>query len=165
MALTENPMIVQATQDDSKRLAGLICGSFADVARRFDLTPENCPKHPSNYTRKWVERDLSRGVQYFILTSGGTAIGCVGVEQASESTCYMERLSVLPDCRGKGYGSRLARYAMDQAKAMGATTVGVGIIATDTGLKDFYMALGFEAGETKTFPHLPFAVAFLNALV
>ena len=169
------------------------------MARRFELTPENCPKHPSNYTREWVEGDMERRVRYFILMADGTAVGCVGVEKGSPTTCdrlpengfgkaergsrirqpstsdnavqspylevYLERLAVLPHHRGKRYGTRLARYAMDQAKAMGASSVGIGIIAADTGLKNFYKALGFEEGETKTFPHLPFEVAFMKVML
>jgi GNAT superfamily N-acetyltransferase len=165
MALSIPHSIVIATLKDAKQLSRLIRDSFADVANRFELTPENCPKHPSNYTREWVERDLARGVRYFILIADGNAVGCVGLEKASPAICYMERLAILPDHRGQGYGTRLAVYAMDQARDLCASTVGIGIIAADTGLKDFYKALGFKEGKTKTFPHLPFAVAFLNVLV
>jgi len=77
----------------------------------------------------------------------------------------MERLGVLPPHRGQGYGTRLVRHTISQARESGASTMGIGIIAADTGLKDFYKALGFEEGETKTFHHLPFAVAFLKLLV
>jgi N-acetylglutamate synthase-like GNAT family acetyltransferase len=165
MNSAETDCIVRATTNDIDRLARLIRLSFADVARRFQLTPENCPRHPSNYTRERVENDLERGVHYFILTAAGAAVGCVGVEQASPVTCYMERLSVLPEHRGNGYGTRLARHAVNRAKEMGAATVGIGIIAADTGLKHFYTTLGFKAGETQSFAHLPFEVAFLTILV
>ena len=165
MATLEKFLIVRATEADIGLLSGLIRNSFADVADRFELTPQNCPRHPSNYTREWVENDLARGVRYFILIADGIAVGCVGLENPSPTVCYMERLAVLPDHRGKGYGSRLARHTISQARKTGAANVGIGIIAADTGLKDFYKALGFEEGETKTFPHLPFAVAFLNLLV
>lgn len=199
MARFKCSTIVQATQKDIDRLSRLTRESFADVANRFGLTPQNCPKHPSNYTREWVERDLARGVRYFILIVDGTAVGCVGVEKASPATgnrlpehdfgtpgrasrishsstsdnavqnrcleVYMERLAILPPHRGQGYGTRLVRHAISQARKSGASTVGIGIIAADSGLKDFFTALGFEEGETKTFPHLPFAVVFLKVLV
>ena len=199
MALSKPHSIVTATLKDAEQLFRLIRDSFADVAERFELTPQNCPKHPSNYTRKWVERDLARGVRYFILFADGTAVGCVGVEKPSPTTddrlpdndvdkaergcrirhmstsdnavqnhypeVYMERLAVLPHHRGLGYGTRLARHAISQARKLGASSVGIGIIAADTGLKNFYRALGFEEGETRTFPHLPFAVAFLKVML
>ena len=165
MDALENSLIVRATGKDIDLLSRLIRDSFADVADRFELTPENCPKHPSNYTCEWVERDLQRGVRYFIRIADGIAVGCVGVEKASQVTCYLERLAVLPQHRRKGYGSHLARYAINQARDAGASTVSIGIIAADAALKDFYKALGFETGETKTFPHLPFEVAFMDLQV
>ena len=154
--------ILPADENDTARLVGIIRASFADVAVRFGLTPQNCPKHPSNCTREWIERDLARGVHYFILTADGDGVGCVGVEPASANTCYMERLAVLPEFRTIGCGTRLARHAIEQAKALGATNVGIGIIAADAGLKRFYETLGFQAGEVKTFDHLPFEVAFMR---
>ena len=165
MTLDDDPVIVPATSADTGRLAEIIRSSFADVAARFGLTPLNCPKHPSNCTQEWIEKDLARGVRYFVLNTGGLAVGCVGVEPASESTCYMERLAVLPAHRGKGYGTRLARQAIQQARALGAAQVGIGIMAVDAGLQRFYNALGFEAGATKTFAHLPFEVMFMHTVV
>ena len=162
MATSNNTLIVQATEKDIDRLSRLIRDSFADVARRFELTLQSCPKHPSNYSSKWVARDLARGVRYYILIADGTAVGCVGVENPSPIICYMERLAVLPQHRSQGYGTRLVRHAISQARDLGVSTVGIGIIAADTGLKDFYKALGFEEGATKTFPHLPFEVTFLT---
>lgn len=165
MATHENASIVQATPKDINLLSRLIRDSFADVATRFELTPQNCPKHPSNYTREWIERDLARGVRYYILFADGTAVGCVGVERATETTCYLERLAVLPRHRCSGYGSQLTQTALTQAKVMGATEVGIGIIAADSGLKAFYQSLGFVAGPTKRFAHLPFEVAFMRILI
>lgn len=154
-----------AAQMDAIRLSDIIRCSFSDVARQYALTPRNCPKHPSNYTRQWIENDLARGVNYFILTGDGLDVGCVGLERASETTCYMERLAVLSEHRGMGYGTRLARHAIHRAKAWGVSTVGIGIIAADVGLKRFYESLGFTSGETKTFAHLPFEVAFMHISV
>lgn len=165
MDLPKTSAIVEATKRDIHLLARLIRAGFTDVAQRFALTPENCPKHPSNCTSAWIEKDLERGVHYFQLTIDGDAVGCVGVEKAAAATCYMERLAVLPTYRGRGFGTILARHALGRAAALGVSTVGIGIIAADTGLKDFYKALGFEEGETKTFPHLPFEVAFMKVVL
>jgi len=162
---TDSLTIRPAAQTDTICLSEIIRGSFADVARQFALTLRNCPKHPSNCTRQWIERDLARGVNYYILAVNGLDVGCVGVEKASATTCYVERLAVLPEHRGRGHGTRLARYAIQQARERGASTVGIGIIAADTGLKRFYESLGFMAGETKTFAHLPFEVAFMSISV
>ena len=39
--------IRQATVTDIATLSKIIRLSFRDVADRFGLTPENCPKHPT----------------------------------------------------------------------------------------------------------------------
>ena len=41
-------VIRKAHSHDVSVLSGLIRDSFCDVAERFGITPENCPKHPSN---------------------------------------------------------------------------------------------------------------------
>jgi len=165
MRFPDDLTILAAGENDAARLSKIIRSSFADVAVRFGLTPQNCPKHPSNCTREWIEKDLVRGVQYFILSAAEKDMGCVGVERASATTCYMERLAVLPEYRGKGCGTRLARHAMERAQKLGVSCVGIGIIAADQGLRRFYESLGFSSGGTKTFDHLPFTVAYMRVAV
>ena len=41
--------------------------AFRGVAERFGLTDENCPRHASNCTADWIEKDMDRGVTYFVL--------------------------------------------------------------------------------------------------
>jgi hypothetical protein len=60
MATREDVSIVQATQKDIDLLSRLVRDGFADVANCFGLTPQNCPKHPSNCTHEWVEKDQWR---------------------------------------------------------------------------------------------------------
>jgi len=157
--------IRDAEPQDTESIAGIIRRSFRDVAVRFSLTQDNCPKHPSNCTRDWVESDLKRGVHYFILLDDNEPIGCVGLEKAGSDQCYLERLAVLPERRRNGFGRRLAGYALSQAKAGRAHRVSIGIIAEQTELKEWYARLGFTTNETKSFPHLPFQVTFMEVRI
>lgn len=147
---------------DTSLLCSLINDSHRDVADRFGLTPENCPKHPSNCTREWIENDLLRGVVYYIMEHDERPVGCVGVEQASPDVCFLERLSVLPDQRKQGFGRALVDNAIIKAKTLGALQVDIGIIAQHTELKRWYSKIGFMEGKTKEFPHLPFRVTFMS---
>jgi N-acetylglutamate synthase-like GNAT family acetyltransferase len=155
-------MIREATIRDSEVLSNIISASFHDVARRFSLTRDNCPKHPSNCTSSWIEADIERGVRFFILNHDGNSIGCVGVESPGSDVCYLERLSVLPGMRGKHFGVSLVRHALDHAASRGACKVSIGIISEQTELKDWYKRLGFTEIGTKRFPHLPFQVCFME---
>jgi GNAT superfamily N-acetyltransferase len=140
----------------------MIRDSFRDVAVRFSLTPENSPKHPSNCETSWVTSDQSKGVQYFVASRQGESVGCAGLERGPEGVSYLERLAVLPEHRRQGLGAALVGHAASRARSNGSTRLGAAIIAEHTDLKDWYLRLGFVETGTKSFPHLPFTVAFLE---
>ena len=48
-------IIRTADVHEASLLAHLIRSAYGDVATRFNLTPQNCPKHPSNCTPDWVK--------------------------------------------------------------------------------------------------------------
>jgi N-acetylglutamate synthase-like GNAT family acetyltransferase len=154
--------IRDATGEDTNLLAKLIREAFSDVAIRFSLTAENCPRHPSNCTTAWVGSDLARGVRYFIVEQGDELYGCVGLEQADSHCFYLERLAVLPGRRKQGFGTLLVARALSYAEESGASWVNIGIIDADTELKQWYTRLGFVEVEKKNFPHLPFRVCFMK---
>lgn len=151
-----------ANADDISMLAEMIRLSFRDVAKRFNLTLENCPKHPSNCTNEWIEGDFARGVTFYVLEDGGTPAGCVALEKASGDLCYLERLAVLPEHRHKGAGKALVDHVFSQASALGAKQISIGIIADDAPLKQWYKKIGFVEGETRKYEHLPFDVMFMT---
>jgi N-acetylglutamate synthase-like GNAT family acetyltransferase len=153
--------IRKATFADVDVLTSLIRRAFRDVADRFALTAENCPTHPSNCEPEWIERDLSRGVSYLVLSAQGAPCGCVAIEVAPPDTCYIERLAVVPERRNAGFGRRLVDRALLEARTAGAATVSVGIIAKHFEIRDWYRRLGFVETGSETFEHLPFEVAFL----
>jgi N-acetylglutamate synthase-like GNAT family acetyltransferase len=154
--------IKQATLNDRKVIAKLIRDAFLDVARRFALTKENCPKHPSNCASSWIASDICRGVQYYILYVDKNPIGCVAIENVNADVCYLERLSVLPEMRGKHFGIRLVQHALQCAALKKIPKVGIGIIDEQTELKEWYLRLGFVVTEIKRFPHLPFTVCLME---
>ncbi|HNY67028.1 MAG TPA: GNAT family N-acetyltransferase [Deltaproteobacteria bacterium] len=150
------------TREDVQVLARTIRDSFRDVAIRFGLTPENCPRHPSNCTEEWITLALDQGAAYFLLEHEGAPAGCVALETGEPGVCYLERLAVLPACRRRGFGRELVSRVLDEARASGARRVNIGVIAAHTELKDWYRGLGFVEGESRDFPHLPFRVAFMS---
>lgn len=158
----ESILIREANADDVSTLCRLIRQSYQDVARRFGLNAENCPKHPSNYTDQWVENDLSRGVTYYLLEADGRPLGCAALEIVNKDLCYLERLAVLPNARQRGYGQKLVEHVLGEAGARRIKQASIGIIADQTELKIWYQRIGFMEGETRTFEHLPFRVAFMT---
>lgn len=154
--------IKEARPTDVSDLSNLIRKAYRDVADRFQLTPANCPKHPSNCTDDWIEKDLERGVRYFIMMRANTPVGCVAIERPEGDLCYLERLAVLPQERNKGFGRQLVEHVFRTAREEKAKKISIGIIAKQADLKQWYQNIGFIEGETKEFNHLPFQVCFLT---
>jgi GNAT superfamily N-acetyltransferase len=127
--------ITKAGSADISKLSGIIRHAYKDVAQRFSLTPENCPKHPSNCTDEWVQSDLDRGVIYYVLERNQDICGCTAMEKAGPDICYLERLSILPKYRRKGLGSMLVHHIFQEAQALGVSNVGIGIISQQHELK------------------------------
>jgi GNAT superfamily N-acetyltransferase len=154
--------IYRAGRDDTPLLSEIIRNSYITVARRFNLTAENCPKHPSNCTDDWVAGDFTRGVIYYLLADRGIPAACAAMEIADETTCYLERLAVLPKFRGRGMGRALVNHVFDQASKSGRQSISIGIIAGQHDLKSWYQNLGFTKTGTRHFDHLPFEVMFME---
>ena len=53
------------------------------MAKRFDLTKENAPRHPSNCTEDWIKKDMKRGITYFVMENENVIAGCVALEVAN----------------------------------------------------------------------------------
>jgi N-acetylglutamate synthase-like GNAT family acetyltransferase len=157
-----NPKIRVCTQKDIEVLVETIRRSFQNVAESFDLTPENAPRHPSNCTADWIQKDMERGVTYFVIENENVVAGCVALELANSEVSYLERLAVLPDQRRRGFGNALVTHVLSQAKSLGAKRVNIGIIAEQNELKKWYKKIGFVEQESKEFPRLPFNVTFMS---
>jgi len=96
--------IKKAKREDATILATLIKDANKEVSRQFGITYANNPKHPSFYTKKWVENDFTRGEEYFLLQENGINIACVAYESTRADTAYLNRLSVLSQHQNKGIG-------------------------------------------------------------
>ena len=154
-------VIKEANKADISILLDILRKSFAGVAKRFNLTVENCPKNLAFCTEQRIEDDFDRGVKYCILEERGQSYGCVALEKANSAVCYLERLAVLPKYRRKGFGKALVNHIFDMAIEMEMQRVEIGIISEDTELKDWYRKFGFIQKDIKKFDHLPFIVAFM----
>lgn len=154
--------IREAFGDEAETLAGIISAANRDVALRFGLDAANCPKHPSFCIWEWVAADLSRGERYFLLEDGGVPVACVAYETPNAEIAYLNRLSVLPEWRRRGYGEQLVAHVIALARAAAIPAISIGVIAEHEDLQRWYRKQGFVDGEIKRFPHLPFAVKYMR---
>lgn len=154
-------IIRDANEADKEILVTLIRDSFRDVAEKFSLTAENCPKFPAFNAKERVEGDFKKGLKYYILEENGRACGCVALEKAGPDLCYLGRLSVLPLYRNRGFGRALLNHLFEKVEKTGICRIEIGIISKHRKLKNWYKKFGFVQKGTKKFGHLPFTVAFM----
>jgi N-acetylglutamate synthase-like GNAT family acetyltransferase len=154
-------VIKEASKADISILLDIIRKSFAGVAKKFNLTVENCPKNLAFCTEQRIEDDFARGLQYYMLDNDGQTCGCVALEKASDEIFYLERLAVSPEYRRRGFGTALVNHVFDQVKETGAIRVEIGIISKDMELKSWYKRFGFISKGTRRLHHLPFVVEFM----
>jgi len=153
--------IRKANKADKNVLVELIRDSFYDVAEKFYLTAESCPKFPAFNAKERVAGDFEKGLKFYILEEDGRACGCVALEKAGPDLCYLGRLAVLPEHRNKGFGQALVNHLFEQAGKIGIRRVEIGIISKHRKLKNWYRKFGFIQKGTKKFDYLPFTVAFM----
>lgn len=121
-------LIRKANKADIDVLVALLRNSFRDVAERFGITKENNPKSLAFCTNERIENDLEKGVIYYLMEQDGRPCGCVAFERAKPEVCYLMRLAVLPEQRGKGYGTMLVHHIFEKARKTGAQRVEIAMI-------------------------------------
>jgi len=157
--------ISEVSNTAANTLAYLIRGANIDVATRFGLTPENCPKHPSLCQAAWVMADFARGERYFLAQTETGTLGCVAFELAGAGVAYLNRLSVLPSQQRQGVGQALVQHTIALARTQGIKEISIGVIGAHTDLQRWYLRMGFVPGATRDFSHLPFSVHYMTYAV
>ncbi|MEW9124594.1 MAG: GNAT family N-acetyltransferase [Thermotaleaceae bacterium] len=146
--------------------ANIIRESFLTVAIESNLTRETAPSNPAFIELEDLIRMRDKGIEMFAVFEDQVQIGFVGVEKASEDgTYYMEKLSVLPFFRHRGYGKVMIDFIFEHVKNCGGEKIGIGIINENTVLKNWYSMYGFIETGLKKFAHLPFIVYFMEKQV
>lgn len=135
---------------------------FQTVADDFGLTAENCPTNGAFMPLSRLENDFEKGDLMFGCFEGGELVGFMQLAPKDGVAFELEKLSVLPEHRHRGYGERLVETAKTEAARRGGEKLTIGIIEKNTRLKLWYERLGFVSTGTREFAHLPFTVGFME---
>ena len=138
--------------------------SFATVAQTFNLTKENCPTNATFVKVTDLERQLSKGIEFYQLIKDKKQIGFIAIEKSNKhhGVYYIEKLAILPEYRHFGYGRQLMDFAIGRIKELGGNRASIGIIDANVRLKNWYLKQGFKITKTRNFYHLPFTVCFME---
>ena len=158
---TQDARIIEIGEDTGPEpWACLIRAAFAAVAREYGLTPSNCPSHPAFLETERLAQMRAEGAHFLGLSLADRLVGLVAVKIRGMQ-CHIEKLSVLPVYRHRGYGRRLMDAAQDYARERGCRQASIGIIDENRILKGWYGAMGFAVAETRSYDHLPFTVCMM----
>ncbi|KPU45532.1 protease synthase and sporulation negative regulatory protein PAI 1 [Oxobacter pfennigii] len=157
--------ILEIFDDDYSLYAEVVSKSFLTVAREFNFTEENAPTNPAFIKPRHIMRMKEKGINMFGLFLDNICIGFVAVEKIDNECFCMERLSVLPEYRHKGYGNMLVNFIFDFVKKFGGKKITIGIVNDNEILKRWYIKKGFCQTGTKTFEHLPFEVGYMERTI
>ena len=127
----------EATYDDVPTLVTLIHTAFEEY--RGWLEP---PSGAHRETAQSIGTYLQQG-RAVLASLHGRVVGCVCYHQEGEHV-YLGRLSVLHAFRQHGVGLRLIAYVEQQAQALGAQRVQLGVRIALPHLQAFYERLGYR---------------------
>jgi diamine N-acetyltransferase len=151
-----------ANEKEIENSVKIIADSFQTVAIEFKLTKDNCPTHPSLVTLKQLNEMKRKGLKLSGLFEGDVQVGFAAVEKKKHKVFNLEKLSVLPEYRHKGYGGKLVEFAEEYVKNAGGEKLSIGIINEHAVLKKWYEAKGFKETSIVKFEQLPFTVCFME---
>ncbi|WP_029904568.1 GNAT family N-acetyltransferase [Prevotella sp. 10(H)] len=159
-------MIKKVTlNDDFSIYTKLLNDSFLTVATEFDLTKENSPTNNAFITEEQLRFQLTeKERQFFYFEENNTIIGFIAIEKSSRNgqLFYIEKVAVHPEFRKKGIGKQLMDFATHKITDLGGEEISIGLIDSNTKLKNWYKEQGFMEVEVKSYEHLPFRVCMMN---
>ncbi|WP_217636906.1 GNAT family N-acetyltransferase [Dendrosporobacter quercicolus] len=152
-------------EQELSNVVNILRVSFNTVAAEFNLTKENAATNAAFIEIHDLLEMKKKDIDMLGLYLCETQIGFVAVEETKQKTYYMEKLSILPKYRHKGYGKKLMDYVFKYVKRMGGEKVSIGIINQNYILKNWYLEYGFIEKTIKKYPHLCFEVCLMEKKV
>jgi RimJ/RimL family protein N-acetyltransferase len=101
---------------------------------------------PIEQVRAFVARNVERGYPQIVAVADGAVVGWCNVPPASRAvSAHVGDLfmGLVPDFRGKGFGERLLRQAVQAADEFGFRRIELGVFATNTAAAELYRKVGF----------------------
>jgi ribosomal protein S18 acetylase RimI-like enzyme len=149
--------------DDLSAVINVLNKAHGTVAQEYNFTKESNPSNSAFINQETLKEEMGRGIDVFFLSVNNAMVGCIAIEKSkrADDIFYIEKVSVLPEHRHYGYGVVLMDFATDRIKSLKGKTISIGLIDSNTPLKNWYTTLGYTETGFKDFDHLPFRVCFM----
>jgi ribosomal protein S18 acetylase RimI-like enzyme len=87
--------------------------------------------------------------------SHGAVVGCAALRKVNTTTCELKRVYVRPVARGGSIGRRLVEHMIQQASAIGYTTMCLDVLPEFVAAQRLYESLGFVSAEPVSYNPVP----------
>lgn len=102
---------------------------------------------------------LRKGGHIYLAYLRGEAVGCVALLWCGNDIYELSKMAVAPHLRGQGIGRRLLRYALAQARGMGAKRLFLGSSSKLKNAVHLYESMGFRHVSPEDLPPMHYARA------
>ena len=152
------------SSNDLSAIVQVLRVSHGTVATDFGFTKDSNPTNNAFINESTLRAQLNKGIDLYAMLLDNKLIGCIAIEKSSreKDTFYIEKVSVVPEFRNKGFGVKLMDFATSKIKGLEGKSISIALIDSNTKLKNWYCSQGFKETGTKDFEHLPFRVCFMN---
>ena len=104
---------------------------------------------------EYLQTQLNAGMLTFLVFEGDKPIGYMALMPQDTSKLKLDKLYLLPETRGKGYGKNMLEFAENQAKDLGFESLILNVNRFNPSL-DFYKKAGFIVVQQVDIPLGPF---------
>jgi ribosomal protein S18 acetylase RimI-like enzyme len=150
--------------EDLSMVVNVLNTSHDTVAKEFGFTRETNPSNNAFIDETSLRAQLEKGIKVYSMTVDAKMTGCIAIEKSvtEDDVFYIEKVSVMPNFRGRGYGRALMDFAIKEIVRDGGRQVSIALIDSNKKLKQWYLNQGFQETGIKDFAHLPFRVCFMR---
>ena len=157
-------MIRKVTREDLPVCVRVIRRSHQTVADEFGFTVENAPRYVAFATdenRLAWHMDREHRLM-FLDEDKGVVRGYYSLLLKENGECELGNLSVLPEYRHRGIGTRLLKHAMDTAREPRCAAMNLSIVEENRQLLKWYEQCGAEHVGTEKYDFFPFTCGYMR---
>ncbi len=151
--------IKRCTADDVKRLRDICCRTFTETFASQN-TKEDMERFLSeSFSEERLTDELSDpdSFTYIAYEQGEPVgylklnIGAAQTEEGFENSLEVQRIYLVSDVKGRGFGTQLIRFSEEKARALALGYIWLGVWEYNHPALKFYKKLGFEQFSQHTF--------------